>query len=100
MISHDFKLTLKISSNELVLTLRKRVYKIMVSKNNQQWKRQQEAQRVPHYGLRKLSVGVASVLLSTTLYMGVTAHADTIAETSQQPTAVQPTGTGGGYINW
>ena len=67
----------------------------MVSKNNQQWKQQQEAQRVPHYGLRKLSVGVASVLLSTTLYMGVTAHADTMVETSQQPTAVQPTSTGG-----
>ena len=68
----------------------------MVSRNNQQWKRQQEAQRVPHYGLRKLSVGVASVLLSTTLYMGVTAHADTMVGTSQQPTAVQPTSTGGG----
>ena len=62
----------------------------MVSKNNQQWKQQQEAQRVPHYGLRKLSVGVASVLLSTTLYMGVTAHADTTMETSAQPTVGQP----------
>ena len=50
----------------------------MVSKNNQYWKQQRDAQRVPHYGLRKLSVGVASVLLSTTLYMGATAHADTI----------------------
>ena len=68
----------------------------MVFKNNQQWKRRQEAQCVPHYGLRKLSVGVASVLLSTTLYMGVTAHADTIAGTSQQPTAVQPTSTAAG----
>ena len=36
-----------------------------------------EAKRVPHFGLRKLSVGVASVLLSTTLYFGVTAHAAT-----------------------
>ena len=77
----------------------------MVSKNNQQWKRQQEAQRVPHYGLRKLSVGVASVLLSTTLYMGVTAHADTMVGTSQQQTAVQPistavgTTTGNGTLN-
>ena len=50
----------------------------MVSKNNQYWKQQRDAQRVPHYGLRKLSVGVASVLLSTTLYMGATAHADTV----------------------
>ncbi|WP_076461334.1 YSIRK-type signal peptide-containing protein [Limosilactobacillus caccae] len=50
----------------------------MVSKNNQWNKMQQEADRVPHYGLRKLSVGVASVLLSTTLLFGMasTAHAD------------------------
>lgn len=68
----------------------------MVSKNNQQWKQQQEAQRVPHYGLRKLSVGVASVLLSTTLYMGVTAHADTTVETSPQPTVGQPASTAAG----
>ena len=39
------------------------------------------ADRTPHYSLRKLSVGVASVLLSTTLWMGANgsvAHADTI----------------------
>lgn len=50
----------------------------MVSKWNRQWQQQREAQRAPHYGLRKLSVGVASVLLSTTLYLGVNvvAHAD------------------------
>ena len=65
----------------------------MVSKNNRQWKQQRDAQRVPHYGLRKLSVGVASVLLSTTLYMGVTAHADTVAETNPQPTTNQPAST-------
>ena len=63
----------------------------MVSKNNQYWKQQQDAQRVPHYGLRKLSVGVASVLLSTTLYMGVTAHADTVTTPSEQPAVNQPT---------
>lgn len=62
----------------------------MVSKNNQQWKRQQAVENIPHYGLRKLSIGVASVLLSTTLYMGVTAHADTIAETSPQTPVDQP----------
>ncbi|MFK3588449.1 YSIRK-type signal peptide-containing protein, partial [Lactobacillus sp. 23-2] len=42
------------------------------------------ADRTPHYSLRKLSVGVASVLLSTTLWMGVNgsvAHADTINDT-------------------
>lgn len=49
----------------------------MVSKNNFKHKMQDEAKRVPHYGLRKLSVGVASVLLSTTLFFGVSAHADT-----------------------
>ncbi|WP_373369448.1 YSIRK-type signal peptide-containing protein, partial [Lactobacillus delbrueckii] len=39
------------------------------------------ADQTPHYSLRKLSVGVASVLLSTTLWMGANgsvAHADTI----------------------
>ncbi|MDD6865344.1 MAG: Rib/alpha-like domain-containing protein, partial [Lactobacillus sp.] len=39
------------------------------------------ADRTPHYSLRKLSVGVASVLLSTTLWMSANssvAHADTI----------------------
>ena len=54
----------------------------MVSKNNQWQHLQASAQRVPHYGLRKLSVGVASVLLSTTLYMGVNAHADTVGTPS------------------
>lgn len=43
----------------------------MVSKNNMQYKQQREAQQVPHYGLRRLSVGVVSVLLGTTLYLGV-----------------------------
>ena len=39
------------------------------------------ADRTSHYSLRKLSVGVASVLLSTTLWMGANgsvAHADTV----------------------
>lgn len=58
----------------------------MVSKNNQYWKQQQDAQRVPHYGLRKLSIGVASVLLSTTLYMGVSAHADTVTAPNEATT--------------
>lgn len=33
--------------------------------------------RVGHYSLRKLSVGVASVLLSTTLFFGVSGSVDT-----------------------
>ncbi|MFV4906706.1 YSIRK-type signal peptide-containing protein, partial [Lactobacillus delbrueckii] len=43
------------------------------------------ADQTPHYSLRKLSVGVASVLLSTTLWMGANgsvAHADTINDTT------------------
>lgn len=55
----------------------------MVSKNNFKHKMQDEAKRVPHYGLRKLSVGVASVLLSTTLFFGVNAHADTTSPDTQ-----------------
>lgn len=49
----------------------------LVSRNNFKNKMEAEARRVPHYSLRKLSIGVASVLLSTTLYFGMTAHADT-----------------------
>ena len=49
----------------------------MVSKNNLHHKLEETAHHVPHYGLRKLSVGVASVLLGTTLYFGATAHAAT-----------------------
>ena len=70
----------------------------MVSKNNVQLKDRYATKQVPHYGIRKLSVGVASVLLSTTLYMGVTAHADTIAETDPQPTIDQPAGTTTGNV--
>ena len=55
----------------------------MVSKNNFKNKMEQTAARTPHYGIRKLSVGVASVLISTTLYMGATtAKADTLPSTA------------------
>ena len=40
----------------------------MVSKNNIKNKIEQTANRTPHYAIRKLSVGAASVLISTTLY--------------------------------
>lgn len=50
----------------------------MLSKNNFREVTKHDAQRTPHYGLRKLSVGVASVLLSTTLYAGLNAQADTV----------------------
>ena len=49
-----------------------------ISKANQKLQQQLAAQRqVQHFGLRKLSVGVVSVLLSTSLYFGATsvAHA-------------------------
>lgn len=49
----------------------------MVGKNNIAHQLEDQAKCVPHFGLRKLSVGVASVLLSTTLYFGATASADT-----------------------
>lgn len=52
-----------------------------VSKKNIQHKLEADAKRVPHWGLRKLSVGVASVLLGTTIYFGAgstVAHADTV----------------------
>ena len=51
-----------------------------ISKANQKLQQQLAAQRqVQHFGLRKLSVGVASVLLSTSLYFGAAsvAHAAT-----------------------
>lgn len=59
----------------------------MVSKNNLHLKQTKTADQTPHYGLRKLSVGVASVLLSTTLYLGATAQADTVpaGDESQSP---------------
>ena len=50
---------------------------ILVSRKNINYKVQQDAKRVPHYGIRKLSIGVASVLLGTVFYMqNGTVHAD------------------------
>lgn len=50
----------------------------MVSKNNLQERQLMDTKRVPRYSLRKLSIGLASVLLGTTLYWGtgILAHAD------------------------
>ena len=42
-----------------------------IGKNNITKKIFKESQRKPHFGIRKLSVGIASVLLSTTLLFGV-----------------------------
>lgn len=63
----------------------------MVSKNNRDYWIKEQSKRRPHYGLRKLTVGVASILLSTTFYMqmnAVSAHAATdeaAAQSSAQP---------------
>lgn len=64
----------------------------MVSKNNFKNKMNADAKRVPHYGLRKLGVGVASVLLGTTLYLGAgsVAHASVPASTTT-PTTTETT---------
>lgn len=45
----------------------------MVSKNNQWKKFQKQTQQKPHYGIRKLTVGVSSVLLGLSFMGGVTA---------------------------
>ena len=59
----------------------------MVSKNNRQILKQSGAKQTPHYGLRKLSIGVASVLLSTTFYMGATTvYADSTSESNSPQT--------------
>lgn len=50
---------------------------IMVSKNNRQHYAEQLAKRQPHYGLVKLSVGLVSTLLSTTLLYN-NGHAATV----------------------
>ena len=62
----------------------------MTAKNNHT----EFTQRVPHYGLRKLSVGVASVLLSTSFYLGIneaTGLADSNAQSSENTQTAQIT---------
>lgn len=61
----------------------------MLSRNNVKQREALNAKRVPHYSLRKLSIGVASVLLGTSFYFGgnVIAHAATQA----QPTIAEQT---------
>lgn len=62
----------------------------MVSKKNMAF-RLKSAGQESHYGLRKLSVGVASVLLSTTFYLGMNvtvgmADTDTVVNSANQIT--------------
>ena len=61
----------------------------MYSKNNVKMNAEKKAVKAPKYGLAKLSVGVASVLLGTTLVYGANAQADVLTAVTDpnQPTA-------------
>lgn len=62
-----------------------------MSKNN--WKLQKQRQascRHFRYSLRKTTLGVASVLLGTTIFWGASAHADTVDPNVATPTVSQP----------
>ncbi|WP_191991120.1 DUF1542 domain-containing protein [Limosilactobacillus reuteri] len=63
----------------------------MVSKNNHQFYQQKHAERKQRWGIRKLSVGVASVLLGTTfmLYGNHAVLADTVPTTTPTDATVQ-----------
>lgn len=67
----------------------------MVSRNNQWYKLQQGMEQVPHFGIRKLTVGVSSVLLGL-LFMGInmtTVHADTATPATNSASQVAAQGT-------
>ena len=63
----------------------------MVSKNNHQFYQQKHAEGKQRWGIRKLSVGVASVLLGTTfmLYSNHAVLADTESTTTPTDATVQ-----------
>lgn len=61
----------------------------MVSKNNIAVKERQTSEKVNKYGLRKLTVGTASVLLGVTMYGTATANADTATPDSASASANQ-----------
>lgn len=46
----------------------------MVSKNNTKYLIEKNANKQQRFGLRKLSIGVASVLLGTTFFIGATTN--------------------------
>ena len=60
----------------------------MMSKNNSQEILGQASDQARHYALRKLSVGVASVLIGTTMYVGL-AHADTVTTSNESAPSAQ-----------
>lgn len=65
--------------------------------NKSEYMRQRVMDRRPHYGLRKLSVGVASVLLSTTFFLGK-AHADTLENVNTEDNVAPVTAENNGII--
>ena len=67
----------------------------MISKNNWKLQKQRQASRRHfRYSLRKTTLGVASVLLGTTIFWGTSAvvHADTVDPNVSTTTISQPTG--------
>ena len=60
----------------------------MMSKKNSQEILGQASDSCYHYALRKLNVGVASVLIGTTMYVGL-AHADTVTTSNESAPIVQ-----------
>ncbi|PKZ85140.1 YSIRK-type signal peptide-containing protein [Lactobacillus crispatus] len=53
----------------------------MVSKNNRIKKMEKSAERKPHFAIRKLTIGAASVLLGTSLWLAVDSSTSHAAET-------------------
>lgn len=70
----------------------------MISKNNHQFYQQKNVEKKQRWGLRKLSVGVASVLLGTTfmLHSNHAVSADTVASDATSSTTTQAGNTGTG----
>ena len=60
----------------------------MVSKNNFKERMKGNSRQVQHFGIRKLSIGAASVLLGTTLFFGAdVVHADTVSGVNENAEA-------------
>ena len=76
------------TNKNIVLDFWKGNYWLMVSKNNRLEKFQQSAQRQNHFSIRKLSIGAASVLLGTSLYLGTQTSS---AQAAEQNGGVKPT---------
>lgn len=56
----------------------------MVSKNNTKYLIEKNANKQQRFGLRKLSIGVASVLLGTTFFIGATTNVQADANVTNQ----------------